>query len=71
MTDNNDYRIYINLEEMNLYLFNDDIVEKTYPISGGKPSAPSPLGEWIITEKSDWGEGFGGYWMGLNVPWGT
>ena len=25
----------------------------------------------MIINKAGWGEGFGGAWMGLNVPWGT
>ena len=31
----------------------------------------SPVGEFNIISKDSWGEGFGGVWMGLNVPWGT
>ncbi len=43
---------------------------KTYPVSGGKPSTPSPLGTWKVVGKDTWGEGFGGAWMAFNVPWG-
>lgn len=35
------------------------------------------FGQWGLSPltlngifKSDWGEGFGGIWMGFNVPWG-
>ncbi|MDP4153226.1 MAG: L,D-transpeptidase family protein [Bacillota bacterium] len=43
---------------------------KKYPIASGRPGWPSPIGQWQIVEKSDWGEGFGGRWLGLNVIWG-
>ena len=53
-----------------LYLFENDILSKEYKCSGGKWSTPSPIGTWTIISKAKWGEGFGGSWMGLNVPWG-
>lgn len=64
------YRIHINLDEQLLYVFKDDELYKTYPISGGKNATPSPVGEWVIIEKARWGDGYGGAWMGLDVPWG-
>lgn len=64
------YYIYINLDELKLYLYKDGVLLKTYPVSGGKPETPSPEGTWKIISKSDWGGNFGGSWMGLNVPWG-
>jgi len=64
------YHIYINLDELRLYLYKDGILVKTYMVSGGKPETPSPEGTWKIISKSDWGGSFGGSWMGLNVPWG-
>lgn len=62
--------LYINLDELNMYVYKDGNLLKTYPVSGGKPSTPSPLGSWKVTSKAEWGEGFGGAWMGFNVPWG-
>lgn len=53
-----------------LYVFQDNKAIRSYPISGGKPSTPSPIGIWTIVSKDTWGEGFGGHWMGFNVPWG-
>ncbi|WP_125152813.1 L,D-transpeptidase family protein [Clostridium rectalis] len=53
-----------------LFVFQDNKCLKTYIISGGKPSTPSPIGTWKIISKDTWGEGFGGHWMGFNVPWG-
>lgn len=62
--------IHIHLDSKQLYLYKDGELLNTYPVSGGKPSTPSPLGTWKIISKSDWGEGFGGGWLGFNVPWG-
>lgn len=64
------YKILVDVEESKLYLFENDILSKEYKCSGGKWSTPSPIGIWTITSKAKWGEGFGGSWMGLNVPWG-
>lgn len=64
------YEILVEVEESKLYLFQDNELIKTYKCSGGKWSTPSPIGTWTIISKAKWGEGFGGSWMGLNVPWG-
>ena len=73
VTSENDsqYYILINIEEKLLYLYEDDVCVHEYPIASGKSESPSPIGHWQIIEKSDWGEGFGGCWLGLDVPWGT
>ncbi len=65
------YQILIDIEDKTLYLLKNGEYLKKYAISSGKSGLPSPLGAWRIVEKSDWGEGFGGRWMGLDVPWGT
>ena len=64
------YKILVDVEESKLYLFENDILSKEYKCSGGKWSTPSPIGTWTIISKAKWGEGFGGSWMGLDVPWG-
>lgn len=64
------YKILVDVEESKLYLFQDGELLNTYKCSGGKWSTPSPIGTWTIVSKAKWGEGFGGSWMGLNVPWG-
>ncbi len=66
-----EYLIMIYIEEKKLYLFKENNCIKVYPIASGKKGYPSPIGEWKIIEKGEWGEGFGGHWLGLNVPWGT
>lgn len=64
------YEILVDVEESKLYLLEDGSCSKIYKCSGGKWSTPSPIGTWKIISKDTWGEGFGGRWMGLNVPWG-
>jgi len=64
------YHLYVNLDELLMYVYKDGELIKTYQVSGGKPSSPSPIGTWKIISKDTWGEGFGGAWLGFNVPWG-
>mgnify|MGYP000875205756 CR=1 FL=1 len=64
------YHLYVDLDETKMYVFKDGKLIRTYDVSGGKPSTPSPVGTWKIISKDTWGEGFGGAWMGFNVPWG-
>lgn len=66
----NNYCIFVEVQDNTLYLLQNDKCIKQYRIASGKPGEPSPIGFWKIIEKSDWGEGFGGRWMGFNVPWG-
>lgn len=70
ISERSPYHIYINLDEQIMYVYKNNILHKTYPVSGGKKKSPSPTGEWIIIEKERWGGSYGGAWMGLNVPWG-
>lgn len=64
------YHIHINLDNLTMYVYKGNTLIKTYPVSGGGVSTPSPLGTWKIISKDTWGEGFGGAWLGFNVPWG-
>lgn len=64
------YHILVDVEESKMYIMENNICIKTYNCAGGKPSTPSPIGTWTITSKAKWGEGFGGRWLGFNVPWG-
>ncbi|QGT99989.1 L,D-transpeptidase [Candidatus Syntrophocurvum alkaliphilum] len=51
--------------------YNHEETSKSYPVAVGKPSTPSPLGNWLIIEKIvDPGGPFGARWMRLSVPWG-
>ena len=67
----NPYELYIDLSEYRLYLIKNKEIYKKYSVAGGKQETPSPFGVWKIIEKSDWGEWYGGSWLGLNIPWGT
>lgn len=64
------YEIDIFLDTHMLYLFENNKLIKSYPIGIGTQRNPSHIGVWKIASKSDWGEGFGGTWMGLSIPWG-
>ncbi|HEY9062973.1 MAG TPA: L,D-transpeptidase family protein [Pseudobacteroides sp.] len=65
-----EYMILVQVDEKTLYLYEDGKCIKLYPIASGHPKWPSPIGSWKIVNKSKWGEGFGGHWLGLNVKWG-
>lgn len=65
-----DYIIIIDSTSNCLAVFKNGKLFKTYVVATGKPSTPSPIGTWKIVNKDTWGEGFGGRWMGFNVPWG-
>jgi hypothetical protein len=67
----NKYVILVHIDESTLYLLENNDCIKKYPISSGRSDLPSPIGNWKIINKGDWGEGFGGRWMGLNVRWGN
>ncbi|WAM31047.1 L,D-transpeptidase family protein [Caldicellulosiruptor naganoensis] len=66
----NPYLIFVSIDNSKLYVFKNGVLYKSYPISPGKPSTPTPVGTFRIISKSYWGEGFGGRWMGLNVRHG-
>lgn len=70
LNEKRDYTIFIEIEDKTLYLLDGNECVKEYRIASGKSGLPSPLGRWTIVEKGDWGEGFGGRWLGLDVPWG-
>jgi hypothetical protein len=64
------YHLYVDLDLTKMYVYKDGEIIKTYEVSGGKSSSSSPEGTWRIINKDTWGEGFGGAWLGFNVPWG-
>ncbi len=57
--NNGEYKILVDVEESQLYLFENDKLIKIYRCSGGKWDTPSPIGTWKIVKKAKWGEGFG------------
>jgi hypothetical protein len=44
-------RIIVNLPSRTLDFYNENKLMKTYPLAIGKPSTPTPLGSFVITEK--------------------
>lgn len=61
----------IYLHKLKLSVFSDGEEYASFPICPGKPSTPSPMGEWRIVEKSYRpNDAFGTRWMRLSVPWG-
>ena len=64
------YSILIDLDILTLTLYKNGAEYKQWPISGGTPDTPSPIGSWLVTDIENWGSSFGGSWIGLNVPWG-
>lgn len=45
------WSIFINIPEFRLYLFRDGQLDRTYPIAAGKPSTPTPVGQFRILNK--------------------
>ncbi|GKU78042.1 L,D-transpeptidase [Paenibacillus sp. L3-i20] len=63
------YRIVISLNDKHLYLLEDNIVVRGYPIAIGKILTETPLGEYTIVNKQpNPGGPFGVLWMGLSRP---
>ncbi len=52
-------------------VFVADSLMKIYPAAVGRPSLPTPLGNWTIVNKAlNPGGPFGVRWMRLSIPWG-
>lgn len=64
------YSIVINIPQHRLYLYRGETEILSYPVAVGKPSTPSPRGEFVIIQKAIWGGGFGTRWMRFSAPWG-
>lgn len=64
-------KIVVDTSKQVLTLYADGKLFKQYPVCVGKPSTPSPVGEWKVVSKGNLGGPFGTRWLGLNVPWGT
>ncbi|WP_179632112.1 L,D-transpeptidase [Clostridium peptidivorans] len=63
------YGIVINTKNLTLTLYSGNNVVKTYPVAVGKPSTPTPLGNFTIVNKIvNPGGPFGVRWMGLSIP---
>lgn len=65
------YSITINTANHTLLLFKKGVPIKRYPVAAGKPSTPTPRGNYrIINKAMNPGGRFGVRWMGMNIPGG-
>ena len=63
------YRIIVDLSQRMLYLLDNDIVIRGFPVGIGKMLTESPLGDFtIINKQPNPGGPFGAFWMGLSKP---
>jgi lipoprotein-anchoring transpeptidase ErfK/SrfK len=63
------YNITVNVANRRLTLFKDGMLFKTYTIAVGKPSTPTPRGNFrIINKAHNPGGPFGAKWLGLSAP---
>lgn len=63
--------IIIDTLDRTLSICLDGKVYREFTVAVGKPSTPSPPGQWQVVSKGAWSGGFGTRWLGLNMPWGT
>lgn len=63
--------IEVDLNQKKLVFMRFNEIINTYPVAVGKPSTPTPVGEWRVVQKiMNPGGPFGTRWMRLNIPWG-
>ncbi|HHY91713.1 MAG TPA: L,D-transpeptidase family protein [Firmicutes bacterium] len=62
----------VDIDAQTLVVYTDGKPYKLYPVAVGKQSSPTPLGEWVVTEKiAGWHGATGVRWMRLSNPWGS
>lgn len=65
------YSIQINTANHTLTLYKNGAAFKSYPVAVGKPSTPTPKGNYkIINKAMNPGGRFGVRWLGMNIPGG-
>ncbi|GGF63858.1 hypothetical protein GCM10010912_06170 [Paenibacillus albidus] len=63
------YRIIVDLSQRMLYLLDNNIVVRGFPVGIGKMLTQSPQGEYtIINKQANPGGPYGAFWMGLSKP---
>ncbi|WAH38083.1 L,D-transpeptidase family protein [Alicyclobacillus dauci] len=63
------YHISVDTVRNVLALYDSGTLRASYPVATGKPSTPTPIGDWVIIEKEpNPGGPFGAAWMRLSVP---
>ncbi|RAV20393.1 L,D-transpeptidase [Paenibacillus contaminans] len=64
-----DYRIIVDLSDRHLYLIDNHMIVKSYPVGIGRMVTQTPTGEYTIINKApNPGGPFGVLWMGLSKP---
>lgn len=68
--DDPHYKLTVNTRDKKLNLFRNGKQYKSYPVAIGKPSTPTPKGNFRIINKDDnpIGPQFGAKWLGLSAP---
>ncbi len=62
--------IVIDTVDRTLTVFANAKPYREFPVAVGKPSTPTPEGQWRVASKGAWSGGFGTRWIGLDAPWG-
>ena len=63
------YRIIVDLSDRQLYLLDNNIVVRGFPIGIGAMLTQTPKGEYTIMNKqANPGGPYGAFWMGLSKP---
>ncbi|MFC6332044.1 L,D-transpeptidase [Paenibacillus septentrionalis] len=63
------YRIIVDLSDRRLYLLDNDVVVRGFPVGIGRMVTQTPVGEFtIINKQRNPGGPFGAFWMGLSKP---
>jgi L,D-transpeptidase ErfK/SrfK len=62
--------IVVDTVDRTLTICVDGKLYREFPVAVGKPSTPSPPGQWQVVSKGAWSGGFGTRWLGLDMPWG-
>ena len=66
-----DIRLVVDTDALSLTVLVDGEPYQQYPVAVGRPSLPTPHGDFTIKAKEIWGGGFGARWMQLSIPWGV
>lgn len=62
-------RIIVDLSDRQLYLLENNVVVRGYPIGVGAMLSQTPVGEFsIINKQENPGGPYGAFWMGLSKP---
>jgi L,D-transpeptidase ErfK/SrfK len=63
--------ITIDTDKRKLYFARNGVVQRMFDVAVGTANTPTPVGRWVVVEKSlNPGGPFGTRWIRVNVPWG-